>query len=395
MRRTHLVSATVIITFVIVLAASVPSRTQSVFVPLPTTVAAPADNPTTAEKVVLGRLLFWDPLLSGQKDVSCATCHHPDFGYAENLDLSIGANGVGLGAERTFAPGSPVRPVKRNSQTVLNSAFNGIDNAGHHTPAEAPMFWDVRVKSLEAQALEPMRALEEMRGDAYSAESAISTVVSRLAANGEYRRLFAQAFGNKNAVNAQNLGRALAAFERSLVTTNAPFDHYMRGDTTAMTAQQIQGMNRFQSIGCANCHSGPMFSDFKVHVLGVPDNEKLPTSDAGVDNTYAFRTPSLRNLSYTAPYMHSGVFTSLNQVVNFYNRVNRGGGRGGGGRRGGGNEAVNTNVSRDQLDPLLRQLNLRGGRQADLLAFLDALNDPGFDRTIPATVPSGLAVGGR
>ena len=394
MRRTRLVSATVIITFAIVLAASVPSRTQGVLAPLPTTVAAPADNPTTAEKVSLGRLLFWDPLLSGQKDVSCATCHHPDFGYAENLDLSIGANGVGLGAARTFAPGSPVRPVKRNSQTVLNSAFNGIDNAGHHTPAEAPMFWDVRVKSLEAQALEPMRALEEMRGDAYSAESAISTVVSRLAANGEYRRLFAQAFGNENAVNAQNLGRALAAFERSLVTTNAPFDRYMRGDTTAMTAQQIQGMNRFQSIGCANCHNGPMFSDFKVHVLGVPDNEKLPTSDAGVDNTYAFRTPSLRNLSYTAPYMHSGVFTSLNQVVNFYNRVNRGGGRGGG-RRGGGNGAVNTNVSRDQLDPLLRQLNLRGGRQADLLAFLDALNDPGFDRTIPATVPSGLAVGGR
>ena len=395
MRRTHLVSVTAIITFAIVVAASVPSRTQGALAPLPTTVTAPADNPTTPDKVALGRLLFWDPLLSGQKDISCATCHHPDFGYAENLDLSIGANGVGLGAARTFAPGSPVRPVKRNSQTILNSAFNGIDATGHHTPADAPMFWDARVKSLEAQALEPMRALEEMRGDAYSAESAIATVVSRLAANREYRRLFAQAFGNNNPVTEQNLGKALAAFERSLVTTNAPFDRYMRGDTTAMTTQQIQGMSRFQSIGCANCHNGPMFSDFKVHVLGVPDNDKLPASDTGVDNTYAFRTPSLRNLSYTAPYMHSGVFTSLNQVVNFYNRVNRGGGRGGGGRRGGGNGTVNANVSRGQLDPLLRQLNLRGGRQGDLLAFLDTLNDPGFDRTIPATVPSGLPVGGR
>lgn len=395
MRRTHLVSATAIATLAIVLAGAVPSRTQGALTPLPAAVAAPADNPTTPEKVALGRLLFWDPILSGQKDVSCATCHHPDFGYAENLDLSIGANGIGLGAARTFAAGSPVRPVKRNSQTVLNTAFNGIDATGHYSPADAPMFWDVRVKSLEAQALEPLRALEEMRGDAYSAENAIPTVVSRLAANAEYRRLFTGAFGGRNAVTEQNLGRALAAFERSLVATNAPFDRYMRGDTTAMTAQQVQGMNRFQSSGCANCHSGPMFSDFKVHVLGVPDNGKLAASDAGVDSTYGFRTPSLRNLADTAPYMHSGVFTSLNQVLNFYNRVGRGGGRGGGGRRGGGNGAVNANVSRDQLDPLLRQLNLRGGRQGDLLAFLDALNDPDFDRTIPATVPSGLPVGGR
>lgn len=376
---------------------STSSRTQGLFSALPTEVASPSDNPTTPEKVALGRLLFWDPILSGPQDVACATCHHPDFGYAENLDLSIGAGGVGLGATRAFAPGSPVRLVKRNSPTVLNAAFNGMTVAGHYTPATAPMFWDSRAQSLEAQALEPLKALEEMRGDTYTEDRALSTVVARLNAIPEYRSQFTRAFGGREAVTAANLGRAIAAYERSLVTANSPFDRYMRGDTTAMTAQQIQGMNRFQAIGCANCHSGPMFSDFQPHVLAVPDNTRLAASDAGVNNTYAFRTASLRNLAYTAPYMHNGVFSTLGEVVNFYNRVGggrggRGGGRGGGGFRGG---TQNPNVSRDQLDPLVRQLNLRGGRQNDLVAFLGALNDDTFDRSIPERVPSGLMVGGR
>ncbi len=131
-----------------------------------------------------------DPILSGQNDVACATCHHPDAGYAEARDLSIGANGTGLGAARTFTPGSPVRIVKRNSQTVLNAAFNGMETTGHYDPAAAPMFWDLRVRSLEAQALEPLKALDEMRGDAYAEDRAVPTVVSRLAANAEYRALF-------------------------------------------------------------------------------------------------------------------------------------------------------------------------------------------------------------
>lgn len=262
------------------------------------------------------------------------------------------------------------------------------------------MFWDLRVRGLEAQALEPIKALEEMRGDAYAEDRALSAVVARLAAVPEYRRRFEQAFGARNAVSEVNLGRALAAFERTLVTTNAPFDRYMRGDTAAMTAEQVRGMERFQTIGCVNCHSGPMFSDFQSHVLGVPDNGRLAASDAGVNQTYAFRTASLRNLARTAPYMHNGVFSSLGDVVNFYNRVSRGGrggGRGGGGRGGGGGRAgtQNPNVTRDQLDPLVRQLNMRGGRQNDLVAFLGALDDDGFDRTIPATVPSGLTPGGR
>jgi cytochrome c peroxidase len=355
---------------------------------LPLAAPAPADNPTTPERVALGRLLFWDPILSGSKDVACATCHHPDFGYSDGLDLSIGANGVGLGVARVFAPGHPTRPVKRNSQSVLNVAFNGLTSADDSRPAVAPMFWDLRVRSLESQALEPLKALEEMRGGAYPDDRAVQMVIERLTAVSEYRQLFARAFGGSNPVTADNLGRALAAFQRTLVAANTPFDRYMRGDTAAMSTEQVRGMERFRSAGCIKCHSGPMFSDFKAHVLAVPDNAKLPASDSGVNKTYGFRTPSLRNLSVTAPYMHNGVFASLPEVINFYQRINRGGGR-----RGG--RGVNLQVSRDQIDPLARQLNMRGRGQRDLIAFLRALDDPGFDRAIPDRVPSGLEVGGK
>ncbi len=376
---------------------SAAGHTQDVMRALPTHVIAPADNPTTPEKIALGRLLFWDPILSGHKDVACATCHHPDFGYAENLDVSIGVNGTGLSAARTFAAGTPAHFVKRNSQTVLNTAFNGIGTSGHYAPAAAPMFWDTRVRSLEAQALEPIKALEEMRGTAFTAERALATVVARLAAIPEYRAQFARAFGSSDAVTEVNLGRALAAFERSLVANNAPFDQYMRGDSTAMTAEQIRGMNRFRAAGCANCHSGPMFSDYESHVLGVPENGKLSMPDAGVSDTYAFRTASLRNLASTAPYMHNGTLASLQDVIAFYNRAGRVGRDGRGGRGGGGfgGRTQNPNVTRDQLDPLLLQLNLRGGRQNELIAFLQALDDQSFDRIVPQRVPSGLSVGGR
>ena len=144
---------------------------------LPQTVKAPADNPQTPKKVALGRLLFWDPILSGKKDVACATCHHPRLGYAEDLDISIGVNGVGLGARRRFAPGNTIPFVKRNSQTILNTAFNGIDQSGQYDPAAAPMFWDLRAKSLETQALEPIKSFEEMRGDAYPEDRAVPEAV--------------------------------------------------------------------------------------------------------------------------------------------------------------------------------------------------------------------------
>lgn len=346
---------------------------------------APVDNPTTPARVVLGRLLFWDPLLSGSKDVACATCHHPAFGYSDGLRLSVGVNGKGLGVQRTFIEGAPVHFVKRNSQTVLNTAFNGLAASGSATPSQAPMFWDLRVSGLEAQALEPIKSADEMRGDAYTEAIALNTVVARIRAIPSYVTLFDAAFGGGRAsVTAANVGRALAAFERSLVAVNSPYDRYMRGDQSAMTAEQVAGMQAFQRVGCANCHSGPMFSDFQPHVLGVPANGDAPVLDAGINDTGAFRTPTLRNLGSTGPYMHSGVFASLGEVVQFYNRAGRGrGGRGG------------NNAAQLQLDPLLRQLRGVQGSGREIAAFLTALNDDNYDRTIPERVPSGLQPGGR
>jgi cytochrome c peroxidase len=127
-----------------------------------------------------------------------------------------------------------------------------------------------------------------------------------------------------------------------------------------------------------------MFSDYQVHVLGVPDNPLLRVSDTGVDQTYAFRTASLRNLTHTAPYMHNGVFDSLRDVLEFYDDVS--------GRRA---RARNTHISREQLDPLLRQLRDPDDRAGDLIAFLEALTDDSFDRTVPTRVPSGLHPGGN
>jgi len=360
--------------------ATATGGAQSATRALPEEVRHPATNPPDARKVELGRLLFWDPILSGRKDIACATCHHPSFGYAENLDLSIGVNGAGLGASRRFQTPNTIPFVKRNSQSILNVAFNGIDSSGRYDPANAPMFWDLRVASLEAQALEPIESFEEMRGDAYGEAEALEAVTARLAGVAEYRTLFSRAFGGSRAVTAENVGKALAAFQRTLNANNSPFDRYMRGDLAAMTPDQIRGMEQFDRAGCVNCHAGPMFSDFKPHVLGVPDNAKLVSSDAGIEGAYAFRTPSLRNLRYTAPYMHSGTFQTLQDVLGFY--------------RGGRRRPQNANVRRDQLDPLLGRVNVGRGN-VDIIAFLNALNDDGFDKTIPARVPSGLTPGGN
>jgi cytochrome c peroxidase len=383
MTRTPRALAVVAATAAVVWAA-VPARTQSLIGSLPFEIVTPPDNPTTPEKVELGRLLFWDPILSGAKDVACASCHHPDFGYTDSLDLSIGTHGLGLGATRRFdAPGT--RPfVKRNSPTLLNIAFSGIDMSFAYDPAAAPMFWDLRVRSLEAQVLEPLKATEEMRGDTFAEPEAVDMVVLRLQAIPEYRTRFARAFGTPRAVTTANLAKAIAAFERSLVAVNSPFDRYVRGETTAMTPLQLSGMQRFQMVGCANCHKGPMFTDYQVHTLGVDDNPGLAESDKGVDGRYRFRTASLRNLVYTAPYMHNGMLATLDDVLSFYNGV-----------RGFRTGTRNPNVSPNDLDPLVFSLFLGGGDRRDIVAFLEALSDDSFDRTVPDSVPSGLAVGGR
>lgn len=340
---------------------------------LPLTALIPIDNPQINPTIELGRVLFWDPILSGNMDVACATCHHPDHGYADGRSTSLGVGGIGLGPNRRGGDF-----IDRNSPTIINTAFNGIDINSNYNPTTAPMFWDNRTQSLEDQAIGPIHSLVEMRGANFTEAQIIGEVISRLSANDWYRIQFADAFG-PSAITEDNIGKAIAAFERTLIANDSPFDQFMRGDANALTDQQIDGMNTFQQVGCDDCHSGPMFSDFELHTLGVAEgNNNTPDRGAG---DFDFRTPTLRNLGSTGPYMHNGTMNSLQQVLNFYDDNN--------------NNSQNNNVANNQLDAELRNLgNINGGDRADIIAFLNALNDNDFDRTIPATVPSGLQPGG-
>ena len=349
---------------------------------LPQSVKSPADNPITPEKVALGKLLFFDPILSGNKDVACATCHHPDHGYAEFRDISIGVNGHGFGSKRNFNKPNDIPFVKRNAHTVLNTAFNGMDMNGQYDPDQAPMFWDIRAKGLEKQALEPIKAMEEMRGRRFSETEILDEVIKRLNAIPEYRQLFEVAFEEKAAITISNLGKAIAAFERTLVTNNARFDQFMRGDNGAISISEKEGYELFKKVGCINCHNGPMFSDFKMHVLGIPDNDKLPIADSGFEERFAFRTASLRNLRLTPPYMHNGSFNTLEKVLEFYEDISFG-------------KSRNASVSAENFDPLIRELNLSVKEMGPIISFLNTLNDPDFDKEIPETVPSKLTAGGN
>ena len=350
----------------------------------------------------LGRLLFYDPILSGGQDVACATCHHPEFGYADGRALSIGIEGRGLGPNRVHTTAAQNGFVRRNSPTIVNTAFNGMDENGNFDPTTAPMFWDNRLVSLERQALGPIEDFAEMRGHAFGEGEGVEGVVARLQANTEYQDLFTGAFGQANAINSQNIASAIAAFERMLTATDSPFDRFQAGDQNAMSQAQIAGMNTFNQVGCDNCHSGPMFSDYQLHTIGVPDNNLLDTPDEGADGSFNFRTPTLRNLNSTGPYFHNGVAGNLQQTIQFYdtargfarNNGNGGGGNGGGGNGGGGLN-VNPNLQANDIDNDVRNLNnLNNNDIQEIIAFLEALNDDNFDRRIPDRVPSGLQVGG-
>lgn len=331
---------------------------------LPSEVPAPADNPTRPETVELGRLLFWDPILSGDRDVACATCHHPDFAYSDGLPVSVGVGGRGVGPARAEHPDAPRTP--RNSQTVLATAWNGLSVDGAVPPENAPMFWDHRTTSLEGQILGPLRSEAEMRGKNYREDQILDEIVARLAGIPEYATHFQSVFGEP--VSTTTLAKAIAAFERTLVPLNSSFDRYMRGDDDAMTAQQIRGMHGFIFQGCARCHSGPLFSDFRLHQIAMP---AVPGAPEDLGNGHRqFRTPSLRMVTLTAPYMHDGSIATLDEVMDLYH-------------------------NNDVTDPLLEgdvEPPLGGGD--DFLAFFAALSDGTFDRTIPARVPSGLPPGG-
>ena len=355
--------------------------TLSIHSALPQTVKSPSNNPSSPAKIELGRLLFYDPILSGNKDIACVSCHHPDQGYAEYRDMSLGTNAKGLGSKRVFNSPNEIPLMKKNADTILNTAFNGINLQNYYSPEKAPMFWDLRVESLEDQALEPILTLEEMRGSHFEKEEILVTVIQRLKNISEYVVLFNDAFKEPEATNSSNLAKAIGAFERTLVTTETRFDKYMRGDKDAISLSEKDGFEMFNKVGCGKCHNGPMFSDFKAHVIGVPHNKKLSEFDKGINDEYAFRTPSLRNLGFSAPYMHNGQFNTLKEVLMFYEDISNG-------------KNMHEEVSELQLDPLIQSLKLSVREMEPIISFLNSLNDSNFDKKIPDSVPSGLAVGG-
>lgn len=333
---------------------------------LPRSAALPTD---TAAKVALGRLLFFDPILSATRDVACATCHHPQFGWADARPTPLGVHATGLGLKRKLIKGASFLPLKRNTPTILNAAFNGLASGVLFDPKTSPMFWDNRIQSLEAQALGPIRQREEMRGDVCTEAEAIPAILARLKALPGYMKLF------DGEITTAKVTDAIAAYERTLITPDSPFDRFTRGDKTAMTPAQQHGLEVFLKAGCSLCHNGPMLSDYKLHAIGLTDSST---------NRNEFRTPTLRNLKHTAPYMHHGGHVTLDEVLLFYDRLM--------------DQAAETfeggDTSLPPLDPLLQKMNLLPEDAPAILDFLEALNSDDYDKSVPQSVPSGLPVPG-
>jgi cytochrome c peroxidase len=324
--------------------------------PLP----VPEDNPMTLEKVELGKRLFFDPRLSGDGSLACVSCHLPDQGWTTNTPLS---------------PSYPTNMERRNSQTLINVAYN------------TTLIWDGRAGALEKQALGPIQNPLHMNQN-------LDLLIERLNAISDYVERFQKVFGSS--VTPEGLGKALAAFERTLVTRDAPFDRYITGDWQAMSEGALRGLELFNGKArCILCHHGPNFTDTQFHNLGLPDAPLLshPLVQAALrfdakrmnvpeyqsvkedlgrylvtkeeKDKGAFRTPTLRNVVQREPYMHNGVFHSLEEVIDFYNR-------------GGG--AVPRKSS------LIQPLGLTTEEKRDLLAFLQALTGE-----LPTVTPPELA----
>jgi cytochrome c peroxidase len=346
---------------------------------LPSTPLQPAYNPSSPEKVALGKLLFYDPILSGEKDVACASCHHPSLAYADGRALSLGVGARGLGPSRQDQSGGRIAVVGRHAPSLINVAYNGLTAEALGDPAEAPMFWDNRMRSLEAQVLGPLLAHNEMRGDAFTEGATLDSLVARLRSLPGYVSRFEEAFSQAGPIDAQQLAYALAAYERSLVAPNSRFDRYLRGETALLSDEEVTGMQQFISRGCATCHGGPMLSDFRLHRLGVANHPAVAASDRG-NGQDQFRTPTLRNVTRTAPYMHNGTQATLEEVMQFYNDQ----------------QSLHPSVRDNQLAQEFRDLTGMSNRRRDqIIAFLGTLEDDPADVSVPASVPSGLPVGGR
>lgn len=346
---------------------------------LPRHAPEPPNNRSSPAKIVLGRMLFFDPILSATREVACATCHHPSLGWTDQRATPIGVGAAGLGPERIIRRATGLPVPRRNTPTLLNVAFNGLVAGVKANPAGAPMFWDSRARSLESQALVPIQSPSEMLGERAERITALPAAVERLVKIPGYRRSFRLAFpaGTGEAITPANIGRAIAAFERMLTTPDTPFDRFLRGATNALTDLQKRGLRVFSESGCVQCHGGPMLSDFKPHFIGAPDS--------GPDSRVPLRTPTLRNLKHTAPYMHNGRLRTLNDVFTFYEQL-----------MDSVSETLDggDDTAQPPLDPLLKHLTLSPEDFPALEAFLDSLNAVDYDATVPATVPSGLPVAG-
>ncbi|AYH44094.1 cytochrome c peroxidase [Azoarcus sp. DN11] len=352
--RTTLKLSAIAASFAVVLTATAATgQTFPPLAPLPP-VPSPKDNPQSPEKIALGKQLFWDSRLSGDGSMPCVSCHLPALGWGDNNAISRGYPGT---------------QHWRNSQTILNAAYYN------------KLFWDGTSTSLESEASSAAEGSVAGNGDP-------SVMEMRMRFLPEYVEAFKKVFGAEWP-RMNDAYRAISSYQRTVVSdaSKVPFDRYANGDRKALNDAQKRGMTLFNGkAGCIQCHNGPLASDQKFYNLGLPDFEGFKTDvlyqvthrwehyQKGVaeqkyrsaDMDYGlyfqtknpkdigkFRTPSLRELKYTAPYMHNGVFKTLEQVVDFYDA-------------GGGNAA--------NKSELLKPLGLTAQEKADLLAFLDALS---------------------
>jgi len=300
-------------------------------------VPVPADNPMTPEKVALGKQLYFDPRLSVDDTISCASCHDPKKGWSNGERFATGVRGQVGG---------------RNAPTIINAAYSELQ------------FWDGRARLLEGQALGPIQNPIEM-------DHKLEDCVAKLNKISGYREQFRKVFGTD--VTAENLAKAIAAFERTVLSGNAPYDRFKAGDTKALSEAAQRGMKVFFGKGhCSACHSGPNFSDFAFHNIGVGMDK--PNPDLGryevtkkLGDRGAFKTPTLREIARTGPYMHDGSLATLEEVVEYYNK--------------GG-------VPNPQLDEEIFPLNLTADEKADLVTFLkEGLSSPDYPDIAPPPLP--------
>ena len=298
----------------------------------PSSIPFPQDNPYSAEKAALGKMLFFEPRLSKNKNMTCATCHNPSFGWEDATSTSVGAQNTHL---------------DRHTPTILNVAWG------------ESFFWDGRAKTLEAQAQGPIESDVEMN-------LPIGEAVKRLKDVKSYREWFAKVFGREG-ITSENITKAIATFERTVVSGQAPFDLWVEGDSSAISAEAKRGFELFNGKArCSVCHSGWNFTDNKFHDIGLNTNDEgLRKLTNKSKDAFAFKTPSLRNISQRAPYMHNGTLTTLPDVINHY---------------------IAGGIPRNSLSPLMAPAPLTAQEVSELTAFLLTLTGKDASVSLP-TLP--------